>query len=219
VSSVKVNLAKPAEIPVTTPKFVTVATAILSLAQVPPVVGDSWVTSPIQIPVGPVTATVGVGFTVTAAVGSDGHSDAELVNIKVAVPGETPVTTPPLFTEAIPASDDDQVPPVVGSRVVVVPTQIKLSPVIVTIGLGNTCTYKVSEKQPVLDWNTNLALPASKPVTVLVGAPVIFTVSGEWLVHVVPTVKAGLMVVDDPTQMVSLAAETVGLGLTSMALV
>ena len=198
MSSVKVNLAKPAESPVTTPPLVTEATDILSLTQVPPVVGDSWVTSP---------------------VGSDGQSDAELVNIKLAVPGETPVTTPPLLTVAMLASDEDQVPPVVGSRVVVDPTHIKFKPVNVTTGLGNTCTYKVSEKQPVLDWNTNLALPVSTPVTVLVGAPVILTVSGEWLVQVVPTVKAGLMVVDDPTQMVSLAAETVGLGLTNIALV
>jgi len=179
VSSVKVNLAKPAERPVTTPPLVTEATDGLSLAQVPPVVGDNWVTSPIQIPVGPVTATVGVGFTVTAAVGSDGHKDAELVKIKVAVPGETPVTIPPLFTVAMASEELDQVPPVLGVRFVVDPTQIKLSPAMLTIGFGNTCTYKVSEKQPVLDWNTNLALPASKPVTVLVGAPVIFTVSGE----------------------------------------
>ena len=138
MSSVKVNLAKPAERPVTTPALVTDATDGLSLTQVPPVVGDNWVTSPIQIPVGPVTATVGVGFTVTAAVGSDGQRDAELVKIKVAVPGETPVTIPPLLTVAIDPSELDQVPPVVGSKVVVVPTQIKLSPVIVTIGLGNT---------------------------------------------------------------------------------
>src|SRR3990170_6365981 len=37
---VKVNVALPAETPVTTPAFVTVATAVLLLVHVPPDVGD-----------------------------------------------------------------------------------------------------------------------------------------------------------------------------------
>lgn len=195
------------------------ATDGLSLTQVPPDVGDSWVTSPIQIPLGPVIDTVGVGFTVTAPVASDTQSEDELVNIKVAVPGETPVITPALLMVATPVEEDDQVPPVEGVTKVVAPTQINGLSGSVGTGLGNTCTYNVSDLHPVFAWKTNLALPASIPVTVLVGAPVIDTVSGEWFTQVVPTVKAGLMVVDDPTQMVSLAAETVGLGLTSIALV
>ena len=161
--------------------------------------------------------TIGVGFTVTSPVGSDAQRDAELVNVNDAVPGVTPVTTPALLTVATPGSEDAHVPPVVGVKVVVEPAQMNGSPVIFTSGLGNTCTYNVSDLHPVLAWKTNLALPAKSPVTVFVGAPNISTVSGEWFTQVVPTVKAGLMVVDEPTQMVSLAAETVGLGLTKMA--
>lgn len=57
--SVKVNVAVPAETPVTTPALVTVAIAGLLLSQVPPVVGDTLEVVPSQIDAGPVMLTVG----------------------------------------------------------------------------------------------------------------------------------------------------------------
>ena len=56
---VKINVADPAEIPVTTPALETVATALLLLDQVPPVVGDSVVVAPIHIEFDPVMLTTG----------------------------------------------------------------------------------------------------------------------------------------------------------------
>jgi len=66
--SKKANFAVPAATPVTRPAFVTVAIALLLLAHVPPVVGVKVVVDPIQTAAVPVTATVGLGFTVTAEV-------------------------------------------------------------------------------------------------------------------------------------------------------
>lgn len=68
---VKVNVTTPALIPVTTPKLVTEATAGLLLAQVPPVEGDKLVISPIQMLEAPRMLTIGIGSTVTVAVGAE----------------------------------------------------------------------------------------------------------------------------------------------------
>ena len=68
VDEVKVNVADPAATPVTTPAEVTVATDVLLLTQVPPVVGDKVVVAPMQIELLPVMLTVGNGLTVTAVV-------------------------------------------------------------------------------------------------------------------------------------------------------
>ena len=65
VDEVKVNVADPAATPVTTPAEVTVATDVLLLTQVPPVVGDKVVVDPMQIELLPVMLTVGNGLTVT----------------------------------------------------------------------------------------------------------------------------------------------------------
>ena len=46
----------------------------------------------------------------------------ELVNMKVAVPADIPVTTPALVTEAINGLLLIQVPPVLGDKVIVLPT-------------------------------------------------------------------------------------------------
>ena len=56
---VKVKVADPPETPDTKPAFVTVATALLLLAQVPPVVGESVVVAPTQIEFDPVMLTTG----------------------------------------------------------------------------------------------------------------------------------------------------------------
>jgi hypothetical protein len=57
------------------------------------------------------------------------------VKRNVAVPAATPVTTPPLVTVATDGLLLDQVPPVDGVNVVVVPTHIVEDPEILTVGL------------------------------------------------------------------------------------
>jgi hypothetical protein len=66
--SVNANFAVPEATPVTTPALVTVAMALLLLAQVPPVEGVKVVVDPIQTAAVPATATVGLGLMVTGAV-------------------------------------------------------------------------------------------------------------------------------------------------------
>jgi len=68
---VNVKLTDPADIPVTSPALVTVATAGLLLAHVPPVVGERVVVNPSQIVEGPVNDTTGGIFTVIGAVLSE----------------------------------------------------------------------------------------------------------------------------------------------------
>jgi hypothetical protein len=141
---VKVNVELPALTAVTTPAFVTVATAGLLLVQVPPEVGDKVVVLFIHIAVGPVTLTTGLPLTVTADVANDIQPVAVLVNVKVADPALTPVTMPAFVTEAMDELLLDQVPPVLGDKVVVVPIQILGGPVTLTVGFGWTTNANVA---------------------------------------------------------------------------
>ena len=68
---VNVNVAVPAPTPVTSPVFVTVATAVLLLVQVPPVLGLNCVLDKLQIAFGPIIDTTGFASTVTVALGFD----------------------------------------------------------------------------------------------------------------------------------------------------
>jgi len=131
---VKVKVAVPAETPVTTPASVTVATAALLLAQVPPVDGDRPVVKPTQIVLGPLIFTTGKGLTITGEVAADTQPVVVLVKVKVANPADMPVTNPALVTVATPGSLLSQVPPLVGDNTVVEPTQMLLEPVMLTTG-------------------------------------------------------------------------------------
>lgn len=164
---VNVKVTVPAAIPVTSPALVTVATALLLLAQVPPLVGDKVVVEPTQILFNPRILTLGNAFTVTAGVGAEEHPVAVLVKVKVTDPAETPMTTPPLVTVATALLLLAQVPPEVGESVVVLPTQILLAPVMLTIGAAFTVTGLVgAEEQPVMELvNVKVAVPAETPVT------------------------------------------------------
>jgi hypothetical protein len=62
VGKVNINLALPVVTPVTSPAFVTVATAGFVLVHVPPVVGVNCVVVPIQIALEPAMETTGEGF-------------------------------------------------------------------------------------------------------------------------------------------------------------
>jgi hypothetical protein len=68
---VKVNVAEPPLTPVTTPPFVTVATALLLLAHVPLVVGLKVVVEPSHIVLAPVILTLGFEFTVNGDVANE----------------------------------------------------------------------------------------------------------------------------------------------------
>lgn len=198
--SVKVNVAVPADTPVTTPAFVTVATAALLLTQVPPDVGVRPDEAPMQILVAPEILTTGIGFTVTVAVGIDAQPVVELVKVKVTVPADTPVTTPPLVTVATAGALLAHVPPDVGDNVVVNPTQILLEPSILTTGKAFTVTAEVgSETQPVPESvKLKVAEPAETPVT----TPAFVTVATALLLLVqVPPLEGDKPVVA-PTQIV-----------------
>ena len=139
MSGVKVQVADPAETPVTTPAFVTVAVAGLLLTHVPPIVGDKVVVAFMHIEEAPVILTVGEAFTVTADVVLL-HPVEVSVKVKVAVPAETPVTTPASVTVATAGLLLTHVPPLVGDKVVVPFTQIKTAPVMLTVGFAFTVT-------------------------------------------------------------------------------
>ena len=211
---VKINVAVPADIPVTTPAFVTVATAALLLAQVPPELGDKVVVEPMQILLAPTRVATGAAFTVTAEVGADTQPVTELVKVKVAVPAVTPVTTPALLTVATAALLLAQVPPVVGDKLVVLPTQIALAPVILTTGGAFTVTADVgAEAQPAALVKIKVAPPAPTPVT----TPALVTVAtAALLLAQVPPV-VGDKVVVPPTQIVLLPVRlAAGMALTVM---
>ena len=73
VDEVNVRVTCPLDKPVTTPALVTVATVMLLLLQVPPVVGDNEVVKPTQMVAGPDKLIKGVAFTVTGVVKLDIH--------------------------------------------------------------------------------------------------------------------------------------------------
>jgi hypothetical protein len=197
---VKVKVAVPAETAVTTPAFVTVATAGLLLTQVPPVPGESVVVAPTQMLLEPVMLTTGLAFTVIVEVGRDVQPVPLLVKVKVTAPAATPVTTPALVTVAMEGSLLAQVPPVVGDRVVVVPGQILLEPVTLTVGNATMVTVEVVAEQfgAVLLVNVKVAVPAETPVTT--PASVTVATAGLLLDQVPPVFGDKVVVV--PTQIV-----------------
>jgi hypothetical protein len=81
---------------------------------------------------------VGAFLTSIGAVGNEGQPVAVNVKVKVAVPGATPVTTPPFVTVATAGLLLVHVPPVLGDNVVLFPIQISALPTISTVGLPLT---------------------------------------------------------------------------------
>lgn len=145
---VNVNLACPAPTAVTTPPLVTVATAILSLTQVPPVVGDKVDVLPIQSPEEPVIETVGFANTQTVADALDAQPVEASVKMKVAVPAVKPVTNPELLILATNGAVEAHVPPVAGVKVVVPEIHIESLPVKLAVGLALTVT-EIEFEHPV----------------------------------------------------------------------
>jgi hypothetical protein len=129
-----------------------VATAVLLLVHVPDTVGLDVVVPPIHNEVLElVIFVVGLALTVTALVASDGHDVVLFVNVNVAVPAATPVTTPTFVTVATEVLLLVHMPPVVGLNEVVDPAHIVLPPVMLTLGFTFTVNGAVaSELHPLL---------------------------------------------------------------------
>ena len=135
------------------------------------------------------------------------------VNMNVAVPALTALTSPVLLTVATAPFVLAHVPPVVGDSCVVAPIQIKLAPVMFTVGLLITVIGDVgAEVQPVkVDVKVKVTVPTPTPVT----RPLFATVAIPLLLlcHVPPVVGDNWDV--KPTQMVLRPViDTVGLSVT-----
>ncbi|MNE04046.1 hypothetical protein D3C87_1040970 [compost metagenome] len=155
----KTNVAFPGDIPLTTPALLTVAIAELLLVHVPPEVGESVVVPFTQITLVPVIRTAVFAFTLTAGLGKDAHPPV-LVKVNVAVPGETPFTTPAFVTVATALLLLVHVPPELGDNVVVSFTHIVLAPKISVFAIALTVIGTVgSDGQPFKAVNVNVADP------------------------------------------------------------
>jgi hypothetical protein len=211
---VNVNVAVPAAIPVTTPALVTVATAVLLLVHVPPVVGETVLVAPGHMDELPVMLTVGNTFTVIEPLVELQLVDV-CVKLNVTEPEATPVITPALVIVAMDALLLVQVPPVVGKSVVVLPIQTEEAPVIT--GKAFMVTAAVVLLHPVeVCVKVYVAVPPVNPVT----TPALVTVAMEILLlaHVPPVV--GESVVEVPAQMDELPVTlTVGNAFTVSAVV
>ena len=195
---VNVKVTAPAVKPVTSPPLVTDATVGSLLLQVPPVVGDNVVVTPTHIVLDPIMVTTGNKLTVTAEVAAETHPVVEFVKVKVAEPAAKPETIPALVTVALAGSLLTHVPPELGEREVVKPTQILLAPVMLTTGVAFTVTGGVAaERQPLPALvKEKVTDPAATPVT----KPALVTVAlvGSLLSQVPPEVGATPVV--SPTQ-------------------
>src|SRR6202008_5177717 len=128
-----VMVAVPCDTPVTSPVPSTAATTVLLDDQFPPAVAlDKVVFDPAHTVVVPVIdATVGTSFTVTDAVLFVVPQVLVTEYVMVAVPCETPVTSPVPFTLATAVLLVDQLPPAVAlDNVVLFPAHTVVVPVI-----------------------------------------------------------------------------------------
>ena len=121
--SVKIKVAVPELIPVTTPLLLIVATLGFVLAHVPPVDGESAVLPPIQIEFRPFIVTTGFAYTAIGAVLADMQPVEMFVNLNVACPAANAVTTPAFVIVAMVGLLLTHVPPTVGEKDVVEPIQ------------------------------------------------------------------------------------------------
>ncbi len=209
---VNVKETLPCARAVIAPVFISmVATVKLLLTHVPVTEG---VTIAFAVPPAQITGadneTTGLATTATGADGAEEQPVEVSVQINVAEPTVRPVTIPELFITAIVAFDVAHVPPVLGSNCVVVRIQIVSAPFVI-LGEGLTGMLSVSEIQPVdVSVNTNLAVPAAKPVT---SPPFVTEANTVVLCHVPPVLGVNVVVEPIQTSGVPLTV-TVGLGFT-----
>jgi hypothetical protein len=125
------------------------------------------------------------------------HPEVVLVNVILAVPPVTPVTTPPLLIVATAGLELIQVPPVVGVKLAVAPIQTVAGDGTVIIGNALTVIEAVVLLQVVVVFvNVKVEVPANNPVT----TPALVTeaIVGLLLIQVPPDVGDNVMVL--PTQ-------------------
>lgn len=201
--SVNVNVTVPANTPVTKPAFVTVATVLSLLTQVPPVDGVKFMVAPTHNVVDG-ALTVGCCIVTEAVVLL--HPVVPSVKMKVAVPADTPVTTPAFVTVATVLSLLIQVPPVEGLKLSVAATQ-SVADGALTMGSALIVRDDVVLLQPVsVSVKVNVTEPAVTPVT----SPTFVTVAIALLLlsHVPPV--EGLKFIVAPMQSETKGALTVG---------
>lgn len=156
---VKVSVTVPAERPVTNPALVTVAMALLLVAQVPPEAGVTLVVPPKHTVPGPPNTGSALMVNDTVLL----QPVAVLVKVSVTVPAETPVTTPAFVTVAMPVLLLDQVPPVPGVTLAVVPMQVAVAPP--KVGSELTVNALVLLHPVAVFVNVSVTAPAETPVT------------------------------------------------------
>jgi hypothetical protein len=206
-ASVKVKMTLPTEMPVTSPAPVTVATAGLSLTQVPPEFGNRFIVAPTQ------RLDNGIVIIGNALMVIDGvvllQPVAVSVKVNVTVPAVTPVTTPAFVTVAIVLSLLIHVPPTAGLKFMVAPTQIAVDGALTT-GCCTVTGLVVLLQVVVPSVKVNVIVPVDMPVT----TPALVTVATALLLltHVPP--EDGLRFMVAPTHNVADGALTVGNGLT-----
>jgi hypothetical protein len=170
-----------------------VAIDALLLCQRPFVVGEIDDVAPTHTAVGPVKLTTGLLFTVIGAEGLDAQPLA-FVNVNVALPAPTAVTTPLLFTIATDVLLDVQVPPVDGDKVLVSPTQMISSPVMDTEGLLLTVNAADVTGRQLAELLTkvNVTVPGLTAVTI---PPFVIVATAVLLLVQVPPVDGSKLVV------------------------
>jgi hypothetical protein len=191
---VYVNIALPAEIPVTKPLASIVAMLVLLLDHVPP----PWLAFNVEVfPIHkllfPVIITPVFSSTVTVPVAFD-IQPLLLVNVNVAVPAPMPVTKPAFVTDATAVLLLVHVPPVLGLNWVVDNLHIAFGPSMETVGFASTMTTGLGfdTQLVVLLVYINDDVPADKPVT----KPPFVTdaIDGLVLIHVPPVVGLNVVV-------------------------
>jgi hypothetical protein len=116
--------------------------------------------------------------------------------VNVTLPAATPVTTPALVTVALVLSLLVHVPPVVGDKVMVLPTHTEDEGALTT-GSAFTVTADVVLEQPLASVNVKVTLPAATPVTVF---PLTVALEGSLLTQVPPVDGVKVMVLPTHTE-------------------
>jgi hypothetical protein len=147
---VNLKVDNPCIIAVTIPALLIVATDGLLDDHVPLVDEVKFVVFPTHITEGPLRLIIGLGITFIGKDSFDVHPVVELVNVNFAVPAKMPFTRPVLLIVATVGLDETQIPPELGSMLVLLPTHIGLLPPIEIIGFDFILINAVgSELQPL----------------------------------------------------------------------
>ena len=173
----------------------TVATAVLLLLHVPPVIASpNVIMEPAQTVVPP-DIDGGIGFTVTVIVLTQPEPSIYVI---IVVPGATPVTVPKASTVALAVLLLLHVPALVTSiNIVVAPTHTLVTPL---IDEGNGFTVKAAVVlQPVGNLYEMIAVPLTEPPVAVPDVIPIVAVLVALLLHV-PPVLASVKLPVDPEQ-------------------